>query len=322
MTASPASSVMCYDPYFIQTEFSKMQSEQVLGRVINALNLNDTLGKKYNNGAPLKTDDTMTWLKQHMSLSPERNTKLIDIKVSSEDPNEAARLANVIAQAYQDYRLERWKTNTMVGIRALEMEFTEDQARIQDVQTNVDQLRRDLHIVDLDPNSLTPSPTISSTDMQRYNEEKIESEKSYTELLTMLDHLRALQATNPIVLRDVLPRMNEDTALSGLLDKWRQSLQTYVALTNDYGMSSPEVTRSQSMIQELDQEINASVTGVMASLESKVTALKARLDTLTNTLSTAINTDLAEGERGRPYWDANRKQANMIDLRTLLEACI
>src|SRR5260221_7359411 len=138
----------------------------------------------------------------------------------------------------------------------------------------------------------------------------------------MLDHLRSLQTTNPIVLRDVLPRMNEDPALSGLLDKWHQSLQTYVALTNDYGMSSPEVTRAQSMIQELDQEINASVTGVMASLESKVTAMKARLDTLTNTLQTAINTDLSEGERGQPYWEAKRKLENMIELHKLLQAKI
>src|SRR5882724_5465016 len=322
MTASPASSVMGYDPYFIQTEFSKMQSEQVLGRVISALNLNQHWGEKFNNNSPLKTDDTMQFLKQRMSLSPERNTKLIDIRVSSDNPAEAAQLANAIAQAYQDYRLERWKTNTMVGIRALETEFAEDQARIQAVQTNVDELRRDLHIVDLDPNSLTPSPTISSTDMQRYNEEKIESEKNYTELLTTLDHLRSLQSTNPTMLRDVLPRMNEDTALSGLLDKWHTASQTYVSLTNDYGMSSPEVTRAQSMIKELDSEIDASVTGVMASLESKVTALKARLDTLTNTLQTAINTDLAEGERGQPYWEAKRKWANMVELHKLLEAKI
>src|SRR4051812_48326338 len=34
-----------YDPYYIQTEFSKMQSEQVLGRVIKALDLNNEWGK-------------------------------------------------------------------------------------------------------------------------------------------------------------------------------------------------------------------------------------------------------------------------------------
>ena len=90
--------VMPYDPYFIQTEFEIMQSEKVLGRVIEALDLNDEWGKKYNGGVPLKTDDTMQLLKQRMSLSPERNTKLIDITVYSEDKDDAARLANGIAR--------------------------------------------------------------------------------------------------------------------------------------------------------------------------------------------------------------------------------
>src|SRR5476649_2225252 len=86
-----------YDPYFIRTEFAIMQSEEVLGRLISALNLNEEWGKKYNNNVPLKTDETMQMLKGRINLSPEINTKLIDITVYSIDRDEAARLANGIA---------------------------------------------------------------------------------------------------------------------------------------------------------------------------------------------------------------------------------
>ena len=103
---TPSSAYMPYDAYFIQTEFEIMQSEKVLGRVIEALDLNNKWGKKYNGGVPLKTEDTMQLLKQRMNLSPERNTKLIDITVYSEDKDDAARLANGIAMAYQEYRCE------------------------------------------------------------------------------------------------------------------------------------------------------------------------------------------------------------------------
>src|SRR5471030_1806568 len=95
-----------YDPYFIQTEFEIMQSEQVLGRLVSKLNLNEEWGKKYNGNTPLKTDETMLLLKGRMSLSPERNTKLIDITVYSEDKDDAARIANGIAEAYREYRLD------------------------------------------------------------------------------------------------------------------------------------------------------------------------------------------------------------------------
>src|SRR6185312_3587387 len=63
-TTIPATTGTGYDAYFIQTEFSKMQSEGVLGRVIKALNLNEEWGKKYGGGTPFKTEDTIQILKQ------------------------------------------------------------------------------------------------------------------------------------------------------------------------------------------------------------------------------------------------------------------
>jgi len=322
MNTMPASAGSGYDPIFIQTEFQKMQSEVVLDRVIRALDLNNKWGQKYGGGIPFKTEDTVQWLKNKMGLSVERNTKLIDIRVSSDDPNEAARLANAIAQAYQEYRLDLWRSNTLVGIRALEDKYQQDEENIQAVQTNVNRLREELHIIDLDPNALTPSPTLTAGDMAKYNDQRIQLENNYAQQFTMLSQLKDLQKTNPVAMRDVLPRMTEDSALAGLLDKWHMALQSYISATNDYGPQSPEVLRGQSMIRELDHEIDASVNGVMVGLESKVNALKASLDNLTVTLQSAISNDLAEAKRGQPYWEEKRKQANMMELHKLLQAKI
>ena len=52
-----------YDPYFIQTEFEVIQSEVILGKVIEDLDLNNEWGKKYANGEPLKTSETIALLK-------------------------------------------------------------------------------------------------------------------------------------------------------------------------------------------------------------------------------------------------------------------
>jgi polysaccharide biosynthesis transport protein len=311
-----------YDVYYIQTEFSKMQGEDVLGRVISSLNLNEEWGKKFNNGVPLRTEEAMQFLKNRMSLSPERNTKLIDITVSWEDPKEAALLANAIAQAYQDYRLALISTNAMRGIKALEDQYQAEERHIQEVQANVDQLRQTLGIVDTDPNSIIPSPTLSTVQVQKYNDEKVEDEKRYTEMQTTLSYLQAVRATNSAMLRDILPRMGDDASLSGLLEKLHTAQQTYVSLTNDYGMSSPEVTRAQSMIVELNKEIDASVIGVMAGMESKTRAIKAQLDQITGTVQSAISNDQKEAERGQPYWQAKRQWANLVDLHRLLQAKI
>ena len=70
-----------------------------MGKVIEALNLNAEWGKRYYGGATLKTSETMEFLKRRMSLSPMRNTKLIGITIYSEDKNEAALIANKIAES-------------------------------------------------------------------------------------------------------------------------------------------------------------------------------------------------------------------------------
>jgi capsular polysaccharide biosynthesis protein len=94
------------DPYFLQTTFEIIQSQTVLSPVIDKLHLNTVWGKKYTGGGPLKTEDTLEMLKNRISLTPERNTKLINITVYSEDKNEAAQIANAIAKSYQDYRIQ------------------------------------------------------------------------------------------------------------------------------------------------------------------------------------------------------------------------
>ena len=204
-----------YDPYFIQTEFSIMQSEKVLGRVIDKLGLNEAWGKKYNNGTPLKTEDTMQLLKQRMNLSPERNTKLIDITVYSEDKKDAMDLANGIAQAYHDYRLDLRNSNTTNGIAVLRADFKAEEESIYAMQTNVDMLRSNLNILDTDPQSIAPSPTLNQQQLQHYKEQQIEKENDLLKLSVQMAELQALEATNPAVLRDVMPTMFTDSIQIG-----------------------------------------------------------------------------------------------------------
>src|SRR5205809_5361554 len=74
-----------YDPYFIQTEFETIQSERVLGKVLEKLDLNNDWGKRYHGGVPFKTPDTITMLKGRMDLRPVRNTSFIEIVAYSEN---------------------------------------------------------------------------------------------------------------------------------------------------------------------------------------------------------------------------------------------
>jgi len=309
-----------YDPYLIQTEFEIMQSEKVLGRVIGALDLNNKWGIKYNGNVPLKPEDTMQLLKQRMSLSPERNTKLVNITVYSEDKKDAADLANGIADAYMHYRLDLRNTNTLNGIAVLMSELQLQEDSIQVTQSNVDQLRKDLNIVDADPQTFGPSPTLTQEQLQHYKDQQIEQEKDFMKMSVQLTELQSLQATNPAQLRDVLPTMIADSALGTALDNLHKTEQSLAALKVDYSTNYPDVMRQQTLADELNTEIDARVNGLMISLALQVKSLKVSLDSVTATVEKAIEKDRAEAEHGRPYWELKRKQASMIDFQKVLQA--
>lgn len=311
-------SYLPYDAYFIQTEFQKMQSEKVLGRVITALDLNKKWGDRYNGGVPFKTEDTMELLKQHISLSPERNTKLIDITVYSEDKQEAADIANAIAQAYADYRRAEHETNVLANVRAMEANYQEEQARIDALQTNVDHLRKELNIVDTDPQATAPSPTLTQEQMQRLNDQRVEGERDYTQMAVLLAGLQAIQQTNPAELRDVLPRVRQDTALNDLMNNLNQARQRLAALKVDYGAANPDVQRQQQLVDELNREIDDAVNGTMAALASQVKSLKASADAIAAQLDAAKSNDLAEAARGQPYWEEKRKLADLREFHKLV----
>lgn len=95
-----------YDPY-LQTEFEIIQSQLVLDRVIAKLELNARWGRQYASGAVLTTATSTELLKQRLVLRPIRNTSLIEISVFSETPDEAAELANAIADSYVGFRQEQ-----------------------------------------------------------------------------------------------------------------------------------------------------------------------------------------------------------------------
>jgi capsular polysaccharide biosynthesis protein len=93
-----------YDPTFIPTETEVIQSELVLGPVIQSLNLNSEWGKKYGGGQPLKTWETMQFLKKSLEVKSIQNTTLIEVTVFNDRPDEAAKMANAVAESYVTFR--------------------------------------------------------------------------------------------------------------------------------------------------------------------------------------------------------------------------
>jgi capsular exopolysaccharide synthesis family protein len=317
--SSMPTSMLPYDPYFIQTTFEIMQSQLVLSNVITALNLNVEWGKKYYNGESLKTTETMEILKGRMGLAPVRNTKLIAITVYSDDPKEAALLANTIADAYRAYRIETRRQITSRGLEVLDQQYTDESNRIQVIQQRIDKLRGELGIAGDQAEATVFTPTLNTEMLQRLEQQRIEDKRSYEELAVQLEQLKAL---DKIRLRDVLPGVANDGALSELLGKLHESQQKIATLKIDYSTDNLAVVRVQTLIDTLNGQIDDRVAGILSEMETKVSAKKAALDTLTRSVEDAKLKDQVEAAKNQPYYNAKRELEQLRAQHNLLYAKI
>ena len=202
------------DPYFIQTEFEVIRSQTILDRVVNKLKLNELWTERFQRPYQLKTPETRDMLKGMIDLSAERNTSLIDITVYDTDANEAALLANTVAEVYQDYRQEEWAANLTRGIRSLNKETTNYDEDVRQREAELSKMRKVLKINEMDPNAPGPSPTLSPSTMMQLNGEVLNNKSRVAQLETKLAKLKALSLEDQ---RQAMPTVANDNILPGLL---------------------------------------------------------------------------------------------------------
>ncbi len=311
-----------YDPYFIQTEFEVIQSEVILTNVIDALKLRDTWGKKYANGEKLRTPEAIALLKGRLDLRPVRNTSLIEVRCYSEDKEEAARLANTIAEAYRDYRLEQSQKLARGGIEALKSEYEQHEDKIKKVQQEADELRRKLQISDYEAASTAPTPLLEAEVLRHYKNLSIESERVYTADEKQLSKLKEVEQNDKSRLKDVLPTMVNDPLLTELESQLNLAQQNLVKLRQDYSEAHPEYLRVKAQVDELQKKVDERVAGTMFTLETKVESEKAALDKLNAEVGQAVTNDALKAEISRPYYDKKRELESLVKFREILVAKI
>lgn len=304
-----------YDPYFIQTEFEVIQSERILSNVVHQLNLSVEWGKKYAGGERLKTQETMTLLRNRMDLNPVRNTSLITIRVFSQDAEEAARIANEIAETYKEYRLAQRRELTMGGIRILEDRFQDQEKKVQAAQREVDELRAKLEISDADAAGTSPTTLLEAEVLRRLKAQQIEGEAAYVREATLLQELKT---TAPEDLKSVLPTAVADPQLAELLQQLNLVEQERIRMARDLTDDHPAVVTATRQIKDIETKIAQRADGIIRGLEKRVASMKAYLDSLTRNVEEAMRVDIEKAEKSRPYFEAKQRLEEVMRFRSIL----
>jgi polysaccharide biosynthesis transport protein len=303
-----------YDPYFIETEFQVIKSEVVLGKVITNLDLNHEWGKKFNGGQTLKTPDTMEMLKHRIDLSPVRNASIIEIQVYSDKAEEAAKLANTIAETYKEYRFDLLTQKSERGIKVLQKQYEDQEEKVHQVQTNVDYLRENLNIPDSLANQIGLTPLYSSEILNQLTGQRYQEQNKYVEKKTLWEKLKDLSHED---LKKALPLVVTDQELNTLVGELNEAQLKLIEVGRDHTPEHPLYQTQDKLVKALEQKVNDRIDGVLFGVKTDLDKQKAKLDDLVAQVDQAKGTNIEQATKWAPYFEAKRK---LEELQTLSKA--
>jgi polysaccharide biosynthesis transport protein len=310
-----------FDPYFIQTEFEKIQSKKVLYQVITNLGLIKTYSGRLGSDVVLKPSEAYQVLLKNVSVRQSRNTSLIEIKAYDEEPNLAARIANEIANVYGITRLARKTQASTNSIEILKQEREDQLLRVEAKQRAVDQLRKDLQVGDIDLGPGGTPQVLEPETVRGYERLRMEAQAQFEYYDSILNRLKQKGKKE---LREAIPAAFPDSQLSDLLASLHKAENEFSTMV-DLGPEHVRFRQVTNLITNLNEQIDARVNGVLAGLETLAAAQKRRADAMEQEVIAAKKKDAINMEKYRPYFqakqdlDTERRIYETINIRVLQE---
>ena len=289
-------SVQMYNPYFLRTQFEILTSKPILNEVIYRLDLQNEWGKDKK---VLTRDIALKILRNSINVFQQRDTSLIVINVKRDNPDEAADIANEIAQVYRDSRLDIAAKNAREAIDKMEESLTEQRQRVASAEENIQKIREDLNIAVVGGEGQFD---VGEVRMQQLEGDRLFAQREMVEKEGLLRILEDLDD------KDLLERASYITFDQFVMSTIQQIQDIEVNLSSvqaDYGNNHPEVKRLRSQIVTLEETLKKRLTALRNGLDTEYIIAKNNFESLDKVLA-SVRTDTIEsqGAKFRPYRNA------------------
>ena len=257
---------------YYNTQYRIIKSKSIGKRSLEKLDLADK--------APFKgAQDPALMFVAHVQVAPVPDTRLAQIMVTHEDPREAARWANTLAEAYIEQNLES-------KIEATRNVYSWLQERLAAAESEVEQSEQSLYEYTKDEELFvaTDGQSIGAATLGRLNHEATEAKTRRIEIESGLAQVDKLKKSGDSL--DALPQIAADPLVQRL-NMSKADLQVeLVQLKNRYKSGHPKVKQVVTQIEQIQDAVDAQaekiVDGMLADyqqLRRRERDLRASIDT-------------------------------------------
>ncbi|NKB24050.1 MAG: polysaccharide biosynthesis tyrosine autokinase [Kiritimatiellae bacterium] len=306
-----------YSPFFLRTQYEIIQSRPLLYQVIDDLSLQQIWGEERNkDGAPISKKAAYSTLKKSLKIEQYRETDLIALMAFREEPQEAARIANQLAEVYKEQRLSVKRSEIKRGLDALKNELYKQQEKVDQAESDLEKIRKELGVHLLDQGVRADKLTLQ--DLAR---ERGFARKEMLVKKARLDEIESLSADELIRASSYFASI--DPALGPIRQSLIQAEVERKLKLEILGENHPDARQLDAARKELTKKLEETLEGLRIGLRTEYKVGKAKFEALEEELDTAREADIdSERERFLPFQKAERELLVQLEILNALRARI
>lgn len=203
-----------------------------------------------------------------LTVTPIRNSRLVDVRYSSPDPAVSSRVANALAKQYIEQNMEFKFLATKEATDFLNARTAEQRQQLEQSEQALQKYREQTGAMALEDrqNIVVQRLTDLNGAVTRARTERIEKESVYNQI-------RAIQADRAAV--DTFPAILNNVFIQQLKGQLTGLQQQKAQLAEKLGARHPEMVKIDSAIESTEARINAEVQKVVQALRNDFEAAQA-----------------------------------------------
>jgi polysaccharide biosynthesis transport protein len=256
------------DRQFFNTQLNVLHSRAIAERVVDKLKLRQSFP-----GA-----DPVAVLLGTVAVEPVPETYVVEVRITNNDPEDAALWANTLADVYMDYSIEG-------QVEAARRAYKWVNERLAETQTGMEQAQDKLLRASQGQDLYVPEGSVSAitTSITKLTEDHIQAQARRIELEAQLGEFQEARRRGRGT--DAIPQVGGDAVVADMNARIQVLTLELAKMRDKYKEGHPEVQKVQAQLKQLRQDRDARVAqieeGLRAEyrqLQRKETELKTAID--------------------------------------------
>ena len=304
---------MGFDPRFLTTQFEIIQRKEMLYPVIDSLGLEQKWRGAYGFSSK---EQAYFRLRGMIDIREVRNTELIQIVVSSTDRQEAAEIANRIAEEYQRKRIDDQQAWVNRSLTQLQDEVTKQRSKVDQLRLAAQKIRIDNKIQDLNPDNVDEA-MLAENQILMSVENQVSTERLRVSSLRA-KYQAISQLSDDQVMRSITTLEISDPTISQVMPQFQTAASEEARLLQSgLGVNHPTVRSLRAQKEVMRAQLDSQIKSLRTSLEANLRIAESSLAELEKRLNESQQSQQDSKTRAAGYYEAKN---TYIQAKKLLEA--